>query len=122
MAQPFYYEYTPEPGDSLVSVIYRLYGWSPPSQRYHELRGLIMQMNPHVKNPDRLDTDLALRVPDQRHAASSLGQPLLERLPVERGDASPVLGDGLGRAQRAAHQHWQRGTRRRLEPAQWRQS
>ena len=83
MAQPFYYEYTPEPGDSLVSVIYRLYGWSPPSQRYHELRGLIMQMNPHVKNPDRLDTDLALRVPDHYSATppAASGSPFLSASP-----------------------------------------
>lgn len=78
MAQPFYYEYTPESGDSLASVILRLYDEPPWSRRCEELRAVILQMNPRLKNSDRLER-VALRVPDPYGSMlpPGLGSPLV---------------------------------------------
>lgn len=52
MSAPIYYEYTVQPGENLVVIIHRLYGWTPPTRRYGEIANALKLLNPHVPSID----------------------------------------------------------------------
>jgi hypothetical protein len=46
MTQPLYYEYAVQPGETIATLIHKLYGWSPPTRRYGEILEAIKALNP----------------------------------------------------------------------------
>lgn len=102
MTQPLYYEYAVQPGETITTIIHKLYGWSPPTRRYGEILEAIKALNPEVPNLHSLWPGTVLRVSDR--APSVLvppGTPVPERLARPRRAPADV-GHGLGAAQRLA--------------------
>jgi hypothetical protein len=52
MSAPLYYEYTVQPGENLAVIIYRRYGWTPPTRRYGEIANALKLLNRHVPSID----------------------------------------------------------------------
>jgi hypothetical protein len=42
------YAYIVQPGEDLITLVHRLYGWSPPARRYAEIVQTLKVLNPHV--------------------------------------------------------------------------
>jgi hypothetical protein len=68
MTQPLYYEYAVQPGETITTIIHKLYGWSPPTRRYGEILDAIKALNPEVPNLHNLWPGTVLRVSDRAPA------------------------------------------------------
>ena len=79
--EPLYYEYAAQPGDTLLSIIHRFYGASPPMIHYGEQRRFLLQLNPHIDNPDRLWPGTIVRLADCRTFAPSVGRHFVSAIP-----------------------------------------
>jgi hypothetical protein len=68
MTQPLYYEYAVQPGETITTIIHKLYGWSPPTRRYGEILDTIKALNPEVPSLQNLWPGTVLRVSDRAPA------------------------------------------------------
>jgi F0F1-type ATP synthase assembly protein I len=71
MTQPLYYEYAVQPGETIATIIHKLYGWSPPTRRYGEILDAIKALNPEVPNLQNLWPGTVLRVSDRAPAVAA---------------------------------------------------
>ncbi|MFN3295866.1 LysM peptidoglycan-binding domain-containing protein [Caldimonas sp.] len=76
MTQPLYYEYAVQPGETIATIIHKLYGWSPPTRRYGEILDAIKALNPEVPNLQNLWPGTVLRVSDRAPAMVAPPGPL----------------------------------------------
>lgn len=76
MTQPLYYEYAVQPGETITTIIHKLYGWSPPTRRYGEILDTIKALNPEVPSLHNLWPGTALRVSDRASTALAPPGPL----------------------------------------------
>jgi hypothetical protein len=76
MTQPLYYEYAVQPGETITTIIHKLYGWSPPTRRYGEILDTIKALNPEVPKLQDLWPGTVLRVSDRASAVAAPPGPL----------------------------------------------
>jgi hypothetical protein len=76
MTQPLYYEYAVQPGETIATLIHKLYGWSPPTRRYGEILDAIKALNPEVPNLQNLWPGTVLRISDRSPAVLTPPGPL----------------------------------------------
>jgi hypothetical protein len=76
MTQPLYYEYAVQPGETITTIVHKLYGWSPPTRRYGEILDTIQALNPELPHLHHLWPGTVLRVSDCASAVAAPPGPL----------------------------------------------